>query len=175
MTINSLHLIFEKEETEAYGKECFIMIKYGTNIKTFTKIAKPFSKENISWVEYHEFMKNDDSKFLFCFFHYDEWGNIVCKASGQIKYIVFDETINCHSVNMFDRKNNKYGNLMVKFEEKEAEKVNMKYKLDKRMAEIEEKVDNALEDFNRYKFEAKYNNAVLSEKLREMELKRLEE
>jgi hypothetical protein len=49
---------------------------------------------------------------------YDDLGTIVCKAKGEIKYIVFDETINNHTIVLFDKRSNIYGNLMVKFIEK---------------------------------------------------------
>lgn len=51
----------------------------------------------------------------------DELGGYICKARGQIKYIVFDETINAHGIILFDKKSNKYGMIMVKFIEKEVE------------------------------------------------------
>ena len=60
-------------------------------------------------------MKNDGVKFEFYFFHYDELGNLFCKAKGEIKYVVFDETINLHSITLFDKRSNKYGVIMVKF------------------------------------------------------------
>ncbi len=60
-------------------------------------------------------MKNEDVKFEFYFLFYDDLGNIVCKAKGEIKYIVFDETINNHTIVLFDKRSNIYGNLMVKF------------------------------------------------------------
>ena len=60
-------------------------------------------------------MKNEDVKFEFYFMFHDDLGNMVCKAKGEIKYIVFDETINNHSIVLFDRKSNIYGTLLVKF------------------------------------------------------------
>ena len=59
-------------------------------------------------------------KFEFFFMHYDDLGNIICKAKGEIKYVIFDETINMHTINMFDKRSNKYAVLMVKFNEKES-------------------------------------------------------
>lgn len=50
---------------------------------------------------------------------FDDVGALVCKAKGEIKYIVFDETINSHSIMMMDKRSVKYGVLMVKFIEKE--------------------------------------------------------
>jgi hypothetical protein len=74
-------------------------------------------------------MKNEGVKFEFFFFHYDELGVLQCKAKGEIKYVVFDETINLHSISMFDKRSNKYGTLMVKFIEKEVDKVSISNKL----------------------------------------------
>lgn len=63
-------------------------------------------------------------------------GAYICKAKGEIKYIVFDETITAHNVNMFDKRSNKYGNLMIKFGEKEVEGTqNILYKVDKKIRE----------------------------------------
>lgn len=78
-------------------------------------------------------MENDDVKFEFYFLFYDDLGSLVCKAKGEIKYILFDETINNHTIVMFDRKSTIYGNLLVKFVEKEVEVVNIHNKVDKRL------------------------------------------
>ena len=76
------------------------------------------AKDNIIWNDYLEFMKNDDIKFEFFLLFYDDLGSLLCKAKGEIKYIVFDETINNHSITLFDRKSVIYGELLVKFIEK---------------------------------------------------------
>lgn len=94
------------------------MIKYGPNIKIFSKILKSQVKDSVSFMDYLEFIKNEDFKFEFFFMFIDEFNNVVCKARGEIKYIVFDETINAHSIMLFDKKSTKYGVLMVKFIEK---------------------------------------------------------
>mgnify|MGYP001044204134 CR=1 FL=1 len=60
-------------------------------------------------------MKNDDTKFEFFFMFYDDLSNIQCKAKGEIKYIMFDETINNHTIVMFDKRSQIYGDLLVKF------------------------------------------------------------
>lgn len=78
-------------------------------------------------------MKNDGIKFEFFFFHYDELGNLLCKAKGEIKYVVFDETINLHSIQLLDKRSNKYATLMVKFGEKVVDKVIINNKLDKKI------------------------------------------
>lgn len=46
---------------------------------------------------------------------YDDLSNIQCKAKGEIKYIMFDETINNHTIVMFDKRSQIYGDLLVKF------------------------------------------------------------
>lgn len=119
MTINSMHVMPTKEDPEIFNKDCFVLIKYGPLIKVFTKVLKSTNKESVSFMDYLEFIKNDGVKFEFFFLFFDEVGTITCKAKGEIKYIVFDETINCHSIMLLDKKNTKYGVLMVKFVEKE--------------------------------------------------------
>lgn len=58
---------------------------------------------------------------------------------------------------------------MVKFMEKEVEgNPNIIYKMDKKIKENQTMINQAIDAFNRYKFEAKYNNHVLSEKMREI-------
>lgn len=68
----------------------------------------------------------------------DEFNNIVCKARGEIKYIVFDETINAHTIMLIDKKSTKYGVLMVKFIEKESESGAqvIQYKTDKKIKDM---------------------------------------
>lgn len=48
----------------------------------------------------------------------DELGAYNCKCKGEIKYIIFDETINAHGIVLMDKKSMKYGMMMVKFIEK---------------------------------------------------------
>ncbi len=91
------------------------MIRQGISIKAFSKLGKVLSKDNVVWIDYIEFMKNEDVKFEFFFLYYDELGNMVCKAKGEIKYVVFDETINNHIIVLFDKRSTIYGDLFVKF------------------------------------------------------------
>ena len=58
------------------------MIRYGLSTKAFSSMIKIANKQNANWADYLEFMKNDGVKFQFYFFHYDELGNLFCKAKG---------------------------------------------------------------------------------------------
>ena len=44
--------------------------------------------------------------------------------------------------------------------------MNLVYKWDKKLKDEEDRINDAVDEYNRFKFEAKYNNAVLSERLR---------
>lgn len=57
-----------------------------------------------------------------------------------------------HSITLFDKRSAKYGVLMVKFNEKEVDKVNINNKMDKKLILIEPMIPELLEEFNRYKF-----------------------
>ena len=152
MTINAMTLILEKEDGEIFMRDGFVQIKYGLSIRAYSSLAKISSKESVNWQDYIEFMKNDGVKFEFFFFHYDELGNLVCKAKGEIKYVVFDETINLHTIQMFDKRSAKYASLMVKFAEKSVDKVNINNKLEKRIREQEAMIQHCIEEFNQFKF-----------------------
>ena len=58
MTVNYLEIKPEKEDSEIFNRESFIMIRYGLQIKAFSKVIKIDSKDNIIWNDYLEFMKN---------------------------------------------------------------------------------------------------------------------
>lgn len=58
MTINSMHVIPSKEDTEIFNKDCLIVIKYGAAIKVYTKVLKSTNKESVSFLDYLEFLKN---------------------------------------------------------------------------------------------------------------------
>ena len=58
MTISSMHMIPESEDTEIFNKECFIFIKYGPTIKVYTKLVKSTVKDSTSFMDYLEFVKN---------------------------------------------------------------------------------------------------------------------
>lgn len=169
MTISAMTLILEKEDAEIFMREGFIEVKYGLSIRAYSSLVRMASKESANWQDYLEFMKNDGVKFEFFFFHYDELGSLVCKAKGEIKYVVFDETINLHTIQMFDKRSAKYANLMVKFMEKSVDKVNINNKLEKRLREQEPLIQRCIEEFNQFKFENKNNNHILSEKQWELE------
>lgn len=76
--------------------------------------------------------------------------------------MVFDETINLHSINMMDKRSNKYATLMVKFNEKTVDKVTINNKVDKKLKDLDEAIQASLEEFNHFKFTNKNNNHILS-------------
>ena len=51
---------------------------------------------------------------------------------------------------------------MVKFNEKEVDKVKINNKVDKKVQALEPIIQEQLEVFNRYKFDNKFNNHILS-------------
>ena len=108
-------------------------------------------------MDYIEFLKNDGVKFKFFFFHFDDPGNICCKAKGEIKYVIFDETINSHTIVLYDKR---YGLLMVKFNEKEVDQVKINNKIDKKVQVIEPMIQEQMKLFNQYKFDKKFNNHI---------------
>ena len=77
---------------------------------------------------------------------------MICKAKGEIKYVVFDETINLHTITLFDKRSNKYAALMVKFNEKQVDKVAISNKCDKKVAAVEPAIPDLIQEFNRFKF-----------------------
>jgi hypothetical protein len=165
MTISSMTMLCEKEDPEIFMREGFLMVRYGPAVWAFSSLLRIASKENAHWADYLEFLKNEGVKFEFFFFHYDELGSLTCKARGEIKYVVFDETINLHSISLLDKRSAKYGVLMVKFSEKQVDKAKASNKLDKRLQGVEPVAQEQIEVFNRYRFESKFNNHVLSEKM----------
>lgn len=91
------------------------MIKYGPSIRAYTKIVKSQTKDSTLFNDQFQFLKNDDFKFEFYFFYIDQLGSHTCKASGEIKYIVFDENNISNNIVLFDKKFMRYGVLVVKF------------------------------------------------------------
>lgn len=69
---------------------------------------------------------------------------------------------------MMDKRSVKYGVLMVKFIEKEQEKISIQYKLDKKLKDKDDAINQSIDEYNRFKFDAKYQNHVLSEKMIEL-------
>jgi len=57
---------------------------------------------------------------------------------------------------------------MVKFIEKEVDKVCINNKMDKKIKEQEPLIQQLIEEFNQFKFENKNNGHILSEKLIEL-------
>lgn len=88
--------------------------------------------------------------------------------------MVFDETINLHSITLQDKRSLKYATLMVKFGEKQVDKVCINNKLDRRIKEQEPIIQRCIEEFNQFKFENKNNNHILSEKQWELEQRQQE-
>ena len=82
MTISSMHMIPEAEDADIFNKECFLMLKYGPTIRVFTKMLKSTVKDSTSFMDYLEFVKNEDFKFEFYFFFIDELGMYNCRAKG---------------------------------------------------------------------------------------------
>ena len=64
---------------------------------------------------------------------------------------------------------------MVKFNEKEVNKVKINNKVDKKIQPLEAEIQEQMELFNRYKFDNKFNNHILSEKMWELEQKEQEQ
>ena len=64
---------------------------------------------------------------------------------------------------------------MVKFIEKEQEQISIQYKLDKKLKEKDDAINECIDEFNRFKFDAKYQNHVLSQKMMELQLQKMEE
>lgn len=100
---------------------------------------------------------------------------VVCRAKGEIKYIVFDKTITAHTVNLSDRQRQPYGTLHIRFAEFPATEAKGSAKPDRKVKEVQDKIAAALDEFNKIFFDGKYQGHILSPNLRDEELKQLEE
>jgi hypothetical protein len=64
---------------------------------------------------------------------------------------------------------------MIRFSEVTVDKTRGSSKPDKRVKELEEKIPKAIDEFNKDFFDGKYQGHILSQNLRDEELKKLEE
>lgn len=58
---------------------------------------------------------------------------------------------------------------MVKFNEKQVDKVAINNRIDKKVAAIEPLIPELIQEFNKFKFENKNSNHILSEKIWQLE------
>ncbi|CAM6001484.1 unnamed protein product [Sphagnum balticum] len=78
--------------------ECFFMVRYG-KLRSYTQAIKKF-KEELLWTNYLEFLmylwwnaKTNSLRYEFFLLYINELKEVMCRAKGEIKYIVFDKTI----------------------------------------------------------------------------------
>jgi len=119
---------------------------------------------------------SDDSlRYEFFLLYINELKEVVCRAKGEIKYIVFDKTITAHSVVLNDRQRQPYGTLHIKFAELPAADSKGSAKPDRKMKDVQDKIPPAIDEFNKSFFDGKYQGHILSPNLHDEELKQLEE